>query len=120
MSVDDILYAPVSQPEHPTASFNSYKKGDLVPEFLLKFYDARVVVVFGVDAEVVADASNVVWVYPFRYLNADECVVQITYPEKRLFSNLNKCIISVDPHPDKRNPNHISAPNVEAVKEIWP
>lgn len=118
-NVDDILYAPV-QPEDKQLSFNVYKKGQSVPEHLLKFYDSRISIVFGVDAEVIADAAGVVWVYPLDYLKEDECVVHITYPEKRIFPNRNNCIISVDPHPNKRDPNHVPAPNAEAVKEIWP
>src|SRR6185436_6554003 len=105
-NVDDILFAPVSdEDETVTYMYTLYMKGEKVPDFLLKFDDLRVICRFGVDAELVKDSAGNQWVYPADYLLEDECVVEIIYPEKRLFNNKNCVIISIDPHPLKRDPN---------------
>lgn len=115
-NVDDILFAPVEKAILPV---EWYMKGEKVPDHLLKFDDQRVVVRFGVDAEVVLNPmTQILWVYPLQELNTDECVIEIIYPEKKIFKNKNHVIISFNPQ--SNDPAHKQALNTEAVREIWP
>lgn len=119
--VDDILFAPVVKEKAAQGNVNWYLKGEKVPEVLLKFDDPRVIVRFGVDAELSINQNTfVAWLYPLNYLAENECVVEIIYPERRLFRNTNSVIIAIDPHPSKQVPNHVYPPNIDAVKEVWP
>ena len=118
-NIDDILFGPVSN-EPDVISGEWYMKGEKVPDHLLKFEDTRVICRFGVDSELVKDGVGNQWVYPLDYLSENECVIEIIYPENRLFTNKNHVIISIDPHPSKRDQNHVPKPNTDAVREHWP
>lgn len=117
MNADDILFAPVVEQDKK----EWYMKGEKVPDHMLKFQDSRVICRFGVDSEAVTDpTSGILWIYPLEYLEENESVIEIIYPENRFFSNSNHVIVSIDPHPDKRKSDHVSCANTEAIRESSP
>lgn len=118
MSADDILFSPITTQNSIVSEI--YFKGEKVPDRFLKFEDQRVICRFGVDAEMIIDEYGNMWLYPAKYLDTGECVVEIIYPESRIFKNSNHVIISVNPHPNKCDINHVPKSGTDPVRELWP